>query len=236
MLNNASITISSTNIVVGTLNFISIANDNFPTLSNTIVYVDGIVARIVSHQNNKIHFICPVGVNTGPIDVFVFDKVNKISSAKVTINVLYKEVYFDNVAETTSISRFKQGALKTLSVYSRDLSYTNFTEINDATSVVQNVLSIVLTRKGERLFNPQFGTRIYEMIFSIVSIPAVLEAELLAEIKFQVEKYEPRARIIVDRSMVHFDSNANAIYVILMIEVPGGSTKELGITLSGVRK
>ena len=126
--------------------------------------------------------------------------------------------------------------LKTFVAYSRDLAYTNYTEINDATSVIQNVLSIILTRRGERFFNPNVGTRVMDMLFMLISEPRVFEKELMIEIKTQVEMYEPRAKIHADKSLVVFEDNVNALYIIVVVEVPGGATKELGITLSTVRK
>lgn len=57
---------------------------------------------------------------------------------------------------------------------------------------------ILLTQKGTRVFEPNFGVD----LLSYLSRPATVAAELAREIQEQVNTYEPRARITQIRSEV----------------------------------
>lgn len=220
------------------------ATGTFPVSKSMVVYIGGIAAREIYHSNNTSTVIIPVGVDSGEQTVKVFDRITGITIAGSyavdtnihTINITYADIKFDDTSIQSTTSRFVPTSIGTISVYSRDLGYTNYTEITDATSVVQNVLSIILTRRGERIFNPGFGTTVQDMLFSTVASKELMEKNLINEIKTQVEIYEKRAKIIFDRSFVEFDEEHNALFIVVYIEVPGGSVKELGITLSSVTK
>ena len=221
---------------------------SFPASKDMIVYIGGIAAREIYHSATVSTIIIPIGVDSGDQTVKVFDKttittiIGSYATTTTTTPTLYtvKITYADETFEETSLqataSRFIPSTTGTISVYNRDLAYTNYTEITDATSIVQNVLSIILTRRGERIFNPGFGTTVQDMLFSLVESKSLLEKNLTNEIKTQVEIYEKRAKILADRSFVEFDEDHSALFIVVYIEVPGGSVKELGITLSSVTK
>lgn len=235
--NLITINVDKTRAQIGQIIAVSVVGSGtFPEFKKTILYIGGVPARITNHNNKLLYAIIPVGVDSGDQNVTVFDRDNGTISSNASINVFYENVVFDEDTTKKYSTRFASTPLKTYSIYSRDLAYTNYTEITDASSVIQNVLSIILTRKGERFFNPNIGTRIMDMLFSLVPNPELLEKELMLEIKLQVETYEIRAKIHADKSFVDFDADHNALYVVVYVEVPGGSTKELGITLSTVGK
>lgn len=236
MLKDAHIKINKSITHVGSIIRIDLLGDVFPPYKDTLVYVGGVTARVTSQSDSIIFVIIPVGVDSGIQNVYVYDRALNIASTKASLEIIYENIVFD--AETTKkyATRFAPNPLKTMSVYSRDLAYTNYTEVNDATNVLQNVLSIILTRRGERMFNPNVGTRVMDLLFSLITEPRIIEKELMLEIKTQVETYETRAKIHADKSFIMYDDTHNTLYIVVVVEVPGGATKELGITLSTVRK
>jgi phage baseplate assembly protein W len=112
-------------------------------------------------------------------------------------------------------------------LYNRDLGFSNFTEITDETSLLQNVYSCLLTSRGERLFNQNFGTRIEEKIFTLGD--ATEETELLKECIQAVETYEPRVTIDPERSSCNFDE-AGQYNLILAVILPTARTEMLKFT------
>ena len=110
--------------------------------------------------------------------------------------------------------------------YNRDFGYVGFSEITDDNSLIQNLYSCLLTRKGERLFNRDFGTRLEEMVFSLRG--SVGENELLQECLDAITKYEPRITLVYEACRLE-DAGPNGMTLVLGIEVPGGDMKTLSI-------
>lgn len=231
------ITLNVSEATVGDLIVVTANIGSFGTkLSDNVVYFDGIPGRNVNVSSTTISVIVPIGVDSGDIDVKVYKKTDNIESNSVVLTLNYKDEVFSDEVNVVDTSRFSNNTLGNVSVYSRDLGYSNGIEITDATSVVQNVLSIILTRKGERLFNPEFGCNIYDLLFALMVDDAEIETMVLSDIKRQVGIYEPRATIRDDLSYIVPDLDNNNVFIVLYIVVPGGSTKEIGVTISGIRK
>lgn len=108
-------------------------------------------------------------------------------------------------------------------VYNRDLGFNNFAEITDENSLIQNIYSILLTRKGERLFNPDFGTTIEERVFSIMNEDD--ETSILQECFTAINDYEPRVSVDYDESKVEIDYDANTIRIIIAVVLPSGNSE-----------
>jgi phage baseplate assembly protein W len=108
-------------------------------------------------------------------------------------------------------------------VYNRDIGFNNFVEITDENSLVQNIYNILLTRKGERLFNPNFGTTIEERVFSIMN--ADDEVSILQECFTAIREYEPRVTVDYDESRVDVDYDSNTIRIIIAVVLPNGNSE-----------
>lgn len=110
--------------------------------------------------------------------------------------------------------------------YNRDLGYNGFAEITDENSMIQNLYSCLLTRKGERLFNPSFGTTLEERIFSLRTGSST--SEILKECIGALETYEPRINLVYEECNIT-DMGPNGIYLTLGVIVPGGSVETINI-------
>ena len=108
-------------------------------------------------------------------------------------------------------------------IYNRDLGFNNFVEVTDENSIVQNIYNILLTRKGERLFNPDFGTTIEERVFSIMNEDD--ETSILQECFTAIRDYEPRVSVDYDESKVEIDYDANTIRIIIAVVLPNGNSE-----------
>ena len=241
-----TITLDKSSALIGTRIRITATDASFKfavNVHNNVVYIGNIVARIIylgdpagGSNPTQLVAIVPDGCRSGSQSVQVFNKATGAFSVAASLTVTYPDVKITVTETAANSSKFNNGALKIQPIYDRDLSYTNFTEITDATGVVQNVLSIILTRTGERLFNTDVGTDVNSLLFSLVTNPLLTQSQILYEIKTQVELYEPRAKIDAPNSFVDFDSDNNLAIILISVIVPGGTTKELGITLSTVQR
>jgi phage baseplate assembly protein W len=71
--------------------------------------------------------------------------------------------------------------------------YLNLSE-TPSDEIRNNLIHLLLTRKGSRYFLPDFGTRLYEYIFEPLDGPTFADVE--SEIRDSVEKYIPGIQIL----------------------------------------
>ena len=70
--------------------------------------------------------------------------------------------------------------------------YLNLSE-TPSDEIKNNLIHLLLTRKGSRYFLPDFGTRLYEYIFEPLDGPTF--SDISAEIRQSVEDYMPNLKI-----------------------------------------
>lgn len=88
----------------------------------------------------------------------------------------------------------------------------------DADAVYQAVVNILHTRKGERVFNPEFGLDLEDYLFELSDEGT--EASVLSEINTQLKIYEPRVTVDFERSTVSV-SDRNKLNVDLIFTING---------------
>lgn len=113
-------------------------------------------------------------------------------------------------------------------IYNRDLGYSNFSEITDGNSLIQDVYSTLLTRRGERLFNPDFGTTIEDRIFSLRDPGS--DVGILQECIKALKESVPLVKVVPSMSSVTSDGSGNAMMVNLAIVLPGDRREILHLT------
>ena len=57
--------------------------------------------------------------------------------------------------------------------------------------ILENVKRIILTQKGERVGEPDFGSNVKTFLF----MPQVFVSDIINEIKNSIEKFEPRVKV-----------------------------------------
>jgi phage baseplate assembly protein W len=75
---------------------------------------------------------------------------------------------------------------------------------SDMELLKSDLQSLLITRKGERLMNPDFGTNIHKLVFEPDT--SILEAQVQEEISQALAQYEPRVRV----SSITVDRQPNA--------------------------
>ena len=60
------------------------------------------------------------------------------------------------------------------------------------TAIARSVRNLILTRPGERFFNPNLGSRVYELLFD--NMDDISASMIEDEIKDTLDNYEPRVK------------------------------------------
>lgn len=82
-------------------------------------------------------------------------------------------------------------------------------------SVSRSIRNILLTSRGERLFDPAFGSDIKSILFE--NFTPQTETMLREYIKIAVQNYEPRANLIDVSVSALIDQNAYAVTIIFSV-------------------
>tara|TARA_B100000085_G_scaffold206827_1_gene190572 strand:- start:200 stop:592 length:393 start_codon:yes stop_codon:yes gene_type:complete len=77
--------------------------------------------------------------------------------------------------------------------------------VKDKAAIVQSITGLLLTRKGERPFQPDLGCDVQNMLFEPLDFGSA--ALIKKEIKETLTRYEPRIGINAIRCSVDFDNN-----------------------------
>lgn len=116
-------------------------------------------------------------------------------------------------------------------VYLKDFSISNFTEITDVNSVLQNVYNIIFQSPRDRFFNPVFGCRIRNTVFDLMDDST--EEQVLSILKEDIERFEPRVTVLTSQSFVDINPSSNSYIVALKIRVPYSDQLEtVGFTVN----
>jgi phage baseplate assembly protein W len=81
----------------------------------------------------------------------------------------------------------------------------------DENSVKESIRNLILTNRGERLFQPDVGCDIRQLLFENISADTIIVAKEL--IRTTIENYEPRCSLIGIDILASLDSNNVGIIV-----------------------
>ena len=212
-----------------TVSVLSLATHGRFPLDTSIIRVDvnGIDCDVMSSSGDRITFIMPGGVS-GTLPVTVEYKSGDEWFPIPTSHQMYIEAVVNRPRQVQLNEKIAPGTSgRTVSrsaLYNRDLGINGFCEVTDENSLIQNMYACLLTRKGERLFNPDFGTHLESMIFSLRG--ELDEEAILKECFTALEKYEPRITLVYEQCSVEEYGN-NGIVIILGVVLPGGLRRTL---------
>jgi hypothetical protein len=97
--------------------------------------------------------------------------------------------------------------------------------VKDNAAISQSIVNLLLTNKGERLFQPELGSGIYGTLFEPLDYGTA--GLIRAEIVDTIGRYEPR--IIVDNVIVAPDFDGNGYTVELSYIVRGREDRPINI-------
>jgi hypothetical protein len=75
----------------------------------------------------------------------------------------------------------------------------------DASAIKQAIVNILLTNRGERLFNPRFGSDIRKYLFEPLDYATA--AQVNGSIRDTLSKFEPRIAVRSVNTIPNFDDN-----------------------------
>ena len=93
--------------------------------------------------------------------------------------------------------------------------------LKDANAIARSIRNIITTRPGEKLFNPEFGTKITDSLFELLD--ETTADEIKDEIEYSINNFEPRVRYISSIVEPKFSENAfnvKIIYQIVGLDIP----------------
>lgn len=174
-----------------------------------IVYKDlSMISKYVNTQIAAKHQI--------PSDFYAILKAEGVDE------ILYDDIYTLFVLQynndlTPSIDNINK-ILKQLSVYKID----NLINIY----AIKNSLHNIFTwRPGERVLNPEFGSRLYMLLYE--GITPITEERIIAEIRHCVSVWEPRVQIIEVRDVSTIDDTENnTIHLEIVYVIPSLSNEQ----------
>ena len=99
----------------------------------------------------------------------------------------------------------------------KDLSVTfkkhpvtdDLVSVKDKAAIVQSITSLLLTRKGERPFQPNLGCDVQDILFEPLDYASA--AIIKKEIRETISRYEPRISIGKIRCNPDFDNNGYTV-------------------------
>jgi phage baseplate assembly protein W len=97
----------------------------------------------------------------------------------------------------------------------------DFIVIKNDNAIAQAVKNLVLTGRGERLFNPDLGSGLAQALFE--NIDVVSASQIQSEIDSLLRNYEPRINLTEVKVDPDFENNAFNVtveYEIIGIDVP----------------
>ena len=100
----------------------------------------------------------------------------------------------------------------------------------DAAAVVQGVRNLLLTNKGEKPFNPYFGSRLNRLIFSLDT--ETDEDDVEQAVRNAITNHEPRARVISVSAKFSPDYNSADVTVNFRVV---NTLKDVSVTVTIAR-
>ena len=93
--------------------------------------------------------------------------------------------------------------------------------LKNENAIARAVRNIVLTSPGEKLFNPEFGSSISEILFE--NVDDITAISIQDEISSSLKNYEPRVELIDVNVDPNFDQNqfdVRITYRIVGVDIP----------------
>jgi|TARA_B100002019_G_scaffold199046_1_gene172470 phage baseplate assembly protein W len=101
---------------------------------------------------------------------------------------------------------------KDLSVTFKKHPVTNdLVQVKDKAAIVQAMTALILTRKGERLFQPELGCDVQSILFEPLDFGSA--GLIKSSIKETLVRYEPRIRVNDVLCTVDYDNNGYEVEV-----------------------
>ena len=93
--------------------------------------------------------------------------------------------------------------------------------LKNVNAIARSLKNIVLTGRGEKFFDPEFGSKVSESLFE--NLDEVTALALKDDIEYSIVNYEPRVELVSVIVVPDYDGNQYYVtitYIIIGIDVP----------------
>ena len=101
------------------------------------------------------------------------------------------------------------------------------------TAIARSVRNLVFTRPGERFFNPNLGSRVYESLFD--NVDDISASIVEDDIRDTVDNYEPRVKLVSVKATPDYQGNAFDVVITYNIIGIDASPQQLAFALQPTR-
>ncbi len=101
------------------------------------------------------------------------------------------------------------------------------------TAIARSVRNLVFTRPGEKFFNPNLGSKVYESLFD--NMDDVSASVVEDDIKDTIDNYEPRVRLISVKATPDYEGNAFDVVITYDIIGIDALPQQLAFALQSTR-
>ena len=101
------------------------------------------------------------------------------------------------------------------------------------TAIARSVRNLVFTRPGEKFFNPNLGSKVYESLFD--NMDEVSASIVEDDIKDTVDNYEPRVRLISVKATPDYEGHAFDVVITYDIIGIDALPQQLAFALQSTR-
>jgi len=100
--------------------------------------------------------------------------------------------------------------------------------VKDVAAISQSIDNIIQTRKGERLFLPEFGAQFEDVLFELMD--DITSNTILSQVFEAVEQWETRIIVDYGSSTVLPDVDSHTYYIRLVFSIKGLSPEKFEYT------
>ena len=100
-------------------------------------------------------------------------------------------------------------------------------------AIARSVRNLVLTRPGEKFFNPNLGSRVYETLFD--NMDDISASIVEDDIKDTVDNYEPRVKLVSVKATPDYEGNAFDVVITYNIIGSDALPQQLAFALQPTR-
>jgi len=119
------------------------------------------------------------------------------------------------------VERVSQGFKDISMSFKRNPLNDDLIALKNINAIARSIKNIVFTGRGEKFFNPNFGSRVSESLFE--NMDEVTAVTIKDEIEYSIKVYEPRVKVINVNVIAQYDSNEYSVsitYTVVGIDVP----------------
>ena len=92
--------------------------------------------------------------------------------------------------------------------------------LKNESAIARSVKNLVFTLKGEKFFDPEFGSKLYESLFD--NIDDVTALTIKNDIEYMIKMHESRVQLLNTEVFANYDNNQ--FDVVLVYQIIGADT------------